>query len=92
MQNLKRRVGRLERRTIASQEEGLRLVLRRSDVELALDTDRCVEILREGGFVPTGPGISILDLSRVPDGLSAKELERHLRHHGEEIYKGRAAE
>jgi hypothetical protein len=91
MQNLKRRVGQLERRTIASQEEGLRLVLRRSEVELALDTDRCVEILREGGLVRTGPGISILDLSRVPNGLSAKELERRLRHHGEEICNGRPA-
>jgi hypothetical protein len=52
---------------------------------MALDTDRCVEILGECGFVRTGPGMLLLDLLNVPHGLNARELERYLREHGAEI-------
>jgi hypothetical protein len=51
---------------------------------LALDQDRCLQILGESGFLPTGPGIALVNLLDVPDGLSAEELERHLREHGVE--------
>jgi hypothetical protein len=52
---------------------------------MALDTDRCVEILGECGFVRTGPGMLLLDFLHVPHGLSARALEGYLREHGGEI-------
>jgi hypothetical protein len=60
------------------------IVMRAGQPELALDTDRCVEILSECEFVLTGPTL-LLDFLRVPDGLNAAQLERHLREHALEI-------
>ena len=51
--------------------------------ELALDEDICVGILRECGFLPTHR-FGVVDLSRIPDGLNAKETERFLRERGAE--------
>jgi hypothetical protein len=53
--------------------------------ELALDTDACVEILRESGFLPDGPHFAAVNLLHVPDGLNAEELWRFLRERGAEI-------
>ena len=50
---------------------------------LALDQDRCVEILGECGFLPTGP-VGVVSLCQIPDGLSAEGLERYLRENGAE--------
>jgi hypothetical protein len=52
---------------------------------MTLDTDRCVEILSECGYLRTGPATLLLDFLRVPHGLNAKELESYLREFGEEI-------
>ena len=49
--------------------------------ELALDLDKCVDILREGGFLPTGR-FGVVSLCGIPDGLNAKELENYLRKNG----------
>ena len=49
--------------------------------KLALDTDRCVDILRESGFLPTGR-FGVVYLCGIPDGLNAKELENYLRTNG----------
>ena len=51
--------------------------------ELALDSDRCVDILRESGFLPTGR-FGIVSLCGIPDGLNAEELEKYLRTNGTE--------
>jgi hypothetical protein len=51
---------------------------------LALDQDKCVEILRETGLLPTGP-VSLLSFRHVPAGLNAKEAEDYLREHAAEI-------
>jgi hypothetical protein len=50
---------------------------------LALDSDRCIDILGECGFLPTGP-VGLVDLCQIPDCLNAEELERFLREHGAE--------
>ena len=50
---------------------------------LALDQDRCIEILGECGFLPTGP-LGLVNLCRISDGLNARDLERFLREHGAE--------
>jgi hypothetical protein len=51
--------------------------------ELALDLDRCAEILDECGFLPKAR-FCIVNLCGVPDGLNAKELEQYLRQNGTE--------
>jgi hypothetical protein len=52
--------------------------------ELALDPDRCTEILQECGFRPAGR-FGVLDFCGIPNGLNAKELEQYLRRNGAEI-------
>ena len=51
--------------------------------ELALDLDRCAEILGQCGFLPKGR-FCIVNLCGIPDGLNAKELEKFLRKNGAE--------
>jgi hypothetical protein len=60
--------------------------------ELALDEERCIEILRECGHLPTGPGLGIVSLYEIPDGLNAQELERYLRKDGAETRDFRRAQ
>jgi len=52
--------------------------------ELALDTDRCVDILRECGFLPKTRFL-VLSLTGIPHGLNAQELEQYLRKNGARI-------
>jgi hypothetical protein len=59
----------------------LLLVVCRAGWGVALDQDRCIEILREAGFLPTGR-MGMVDLGGIPDGLNAAELEQYLREHG----------
>ena len=47
-----------------------------------LDTKRCRTILGECGFLPTTPGVHIVDLLDLPDGLNEEEIDRWLRVHG----------
>ena len=58
---------------------------------LALDQDRCVQILRESGFLPTGP-VGVVNLGDIPEGLNAEELERFLRKNGAETRGLRSAQ
>ncbi len=51
--------------------------------QLALDTNACIHILRECGFLPTGR-FGVVDLGHIPEGLNAKETERFLRERGAE--------
>jgi hypothetical protein len=85
MRSLMRRIERLERGSAHSNEGGLQMVLMRAGTELALDTQRCVEILRQSGRLKTGPYVSLIQLGHFPPGLNAEELEQHLREHGDEI-------
>jgi hypothetical protein len=57
------------------------LVVYRASLSLALDQDTCVQILRQGGFLPKGP-IGVVNLRDVPQGLSADELRVFLRENG----------
>ena len=71
--------------------EQLLLVVSRAGWGLALDQDTCIRILRECGFLPTGP-VGVVNLGQIPDGLNAEELERYLRKEGEEICGLRSAQ
>ena len=87
MRSLRSRIDELEQQTGIKGAQSRLIVMRLGQEELALDRDRCVEILSECGFVLTGP-ISLLDFLRVPDGLNAGQLVRHLREHAAEICPG----
>ena len=52
--------------------------------EFALDTDRCVEILRDCGFLPSTRFLPLY-FCGIPDGLNAAELEQYLRKNGAKI-------
>ena len=58
---------------------------------LALDQDRCIEILGECGFLPTGR-FGVVNLCQIPDGLSAEGLETYLRENGAETRGFRGAQ
>jgi hypothetical protein len=81
-----RRIDKLENRLgIAAGKPELFFVASAAGRRQALDVDTCVEILRECGFLPRGPGIGLVNLLNLPEDLNAGELERFLRVHGPEI-------
>jgi hypothetical protein len=53
--------------------------------------DTYIKILDEAGFLPTA-GFGMVDLDRIPRGLSAKEAERFVRENGAEICSRRGAQ
>jgi len=69
----------------------LLLVVCKAGWRLALDQDRCIQILRECGFLPTGP-VGLVNLGQIPEGLSAEELARLLRENGAETRGFRGAQ
>jgi hypothetical protein len=84
MKTIGRRLRRLEDQLRpADGKTTLLLVACNAGQELALDDDVCKPILRESGFL-SGP-ICVMDLTNIPDGLNAQELERYLGEHAAEI-------
>ena len=82
MKAIDRRIRRLQGRLCPDYGQPQRLwVVQVVGRELALDSDRCVDILRECGFLPTGR-FGIVNLCGIPDGLNAVELEKYLRTNG----------
>ena len=79
MNNLKRRLERLEHPTGASGPR-LQFLLFHAAAKYALDADRCTEILWEAGFGRS----EVLYFWNIPDGLNAEQLERFLREHGDD--------
>jgi hypothetical protein len=85
MRAVVRRIDRLEDQFgSAMGKPGILLVVSSAGWGLALDEDRCIEILRECGSLPTGP-IGLVNLCQIPDGLNAEETERFLRENWAEI-------
>ncbi len=54
------------------------------DPELGPAENTYIKFLDEAGFLPTA-GFGMVDLNRIPRGLSAKEAERFVREHDAEI-------
>jgi hypothetical protein len=77
--NLTHRVERLEDRESGPEEAEppLRVISWRHGQKLSLGRDTCVRILRESGHQT-----ACVSLDRIPNGLSATELERFLREQG----------
>jgi hypothetical protein len=84
MKTIDRRIRKIEDRSWPGKgKPQLLLVVTAAGRVLALDQDRCIQILRESGFLPTGP-VGLVNLGQIPDGLDAEELERYLRENGAE--------
>jgi len=78
------RIAKLEDRLGTSERnQPLILVISPARQRLALDEDRCLQILDECGFLPTGL-IGHVNFGQIPGGLNAEELERFLRERGAE--------
>jgi hypothetical protein len=60
-------------RRVRGDKPTLLLVVTSADRVLALDQDRCIQILRECGYLPTGP-IGLVNLGQIPVGLNAEDL------------------
>jgi hypothetical protein len=54
--------------------------------------DKCLDILRERGFLPDGPGVSSVDFLHLPVGTNAEKLEWYLRENGAELCGPRGAQ
>jgi hypothetical protein len=82
MKAISKRLCELENRLgIGTRTEQKLWVVTIAGRQLALDEDACVGILRDCGFLPTHR-FGVVDLSKIPDGLNAKEMERFLREKG----------
>ena len=85
MRTIARRVQKLERGFgLGPETEQLLMVVTAAGKSLALDQDRCIQILRESGSLPTGP-VGVVNLGQIPGGLNAEELETFLREDGADI-------
>ncbi len=85
MKTINGRIRKLEDRLRPTDEKrGNLLVVCLVGWGLALDQDRCLQILDECGFLRTGPRLGLVNLCQIPGGLSAEELERYLRENGAE--------
>ena len=88
MRTIGKRLDRVEAKLgVGNGKPGIRLVVTAAG-GLALPEDRCIKILEEGGFLSTSPGLSLVNLCRIPDGLNAEEAERFLRENGAELCGG----
>jgi len=84
MRTITRRIRKLTDRLLPGDASPMRIwVLTKPACELALDLDRCTEILDECGFLPMGR-FAVVNLCGIPDGLNADELEKFLRKRGSE--------
>jgi hypothetical protein len=82
MKTIGSRVLKLENRLFPGNGQPQRLwVAVTPGCELALDLDRCVQILGECGFLPIGR-FGVLNFCGIPDGLNSEELEKFLRRNG----------
>ena len=82
MKRVARRLDRLEDRLAPPGRKQFLIVVTDAAERLALDSDRCVQILRDAGHLDTKSLSCLADLGYIPDGLNAAELERYLREHG----------
>ena len=85
MKTIVRRVRRLENQLgTGDGKQRILLVDSMPGCGLIQDQERCVQILDECGFLPSG-SIGLVNLTAIPDGLNAEEAERFLRENGAEI-------
>ena len=92
MKTFERRLNKLENRLgVSDNIRRFLVVVEDAGRKLGLDNDTCIQILDEGGFLPTS-GVVLVDLHDIPSGLSAEETKRFLREHGATICGPRGAQ
>ena len=80
-----RRIAKLENEAgISDRTPGILLLVCQAGTTKA-DMDPDLQILRDRGFLPTGPGLASVDFGRIPGGLNAEEKENVLRERGWDI-------
>jgi hypothetical protein len=82
MKSVRQRIDRLEDRLAPQGRKPFLIVVTDAAQRLALDSGRCVQILREAGHLDTTRLSCVVDLGYIPDGLEAAELEQYLREQG----------
>jgi len=76
MKTVTRRIGKLEDTFRPGNGEPLLLlVVTAAEKRLALDHSRCVQILRECGFLPTGP-VGVVNLAAIPNDRMQRSWKR----------------
>ena len=91
MKSIQGRLSKLEHRFgIADDRERFVVILDGAGSTRALSDDRCIQILDEAGFLHTG-GFGVVDLTQIPNGLTAKETERYVREGGAHFSGSRIA-
>ena len=91
MKSIHSRIRKIESQLLPGNKEPQRLwAVCNPDWGLALDPNRCKDILGECGFLPT-VRFGVVNLLQVPDGLNADQLERFLRTNGSETCRGQEA-
>jgi len=87
MTTVTRRIRKLENRLgITDDRPCHRAILACAGWGLALDQERCLQILEECGFLRDSPGaFSVVNFSEVSHDLNEKELEQYLRERGYEL-------
>jgi hypothetical protein len=91
MRSIRHRIEKLESGWSQASEGGIHLFVKQARMEFALDAGRCEEILRQSGFLRSGPSLSVIRLLDIPWGLNAHGLEVYLRAHGASICGPRGA-
>ena len=82
MKAIDSRIRRLQYRLCPDKGQPQRLwVLVKPNYGLALDLDRCTQILGECRVLPMGR-FGCLNFLGIPEGLTARELEQYLRRNG----------
>jgi hypothetical protein len=79
-----KRVARMEHRLTGNGKPQLLFIIHAAGWGLALDGDTCLQILRDTGFMSTGP-TGLVNLCEVPDGLNTEGTQMFLREHAAEI-------
>ena len=69
MKTVERRLDRLEGRLAPQGRKPFLIVVTDASQKLALDSSRCVQILREAGHLDTTGLSCVVDLEYIPDGL-----------------------
>ena len=85
MREITKRVTNLESKFgVTGGKPGILLIVSASHRSGPLNNDQCMQMIKECGLLPTGPGHHIVNLCNLPRHLSPEEFRKFLRKHGAE--------
>jgi hypothetical protein len=91
MRSIEGRLSKLENRFGLAQNQTLcRFIVSEAGRDFGGAEDTYLQILDEAGFTSAN-GFTIIDLTRIPHGLSAEDAEKFVREHGAKICGPRGA-